>query len=133
MASAESATEAAAFVTLSAGVTLATVYQHVPEDTNPPVVIVADMSTDAAKHSSKESVRQDCQIELTIASVFKGEARAPILAIEEEVLAALHQHRETRSNWQLTFIYDSSDGSLLEDGETYVNNIKFKVFAFSTT
>jgi hypothetical protein len=122
------AIEAVAFAALTAGVTLAPVYQHVPEDTPPPVVIVADIDEDAEPLSSKDGAG-DMQARLRVVTVFQGHERKPLTAISGQVRQALDGLRQTIDQWDLTFVFTGRDGSMLEDGETYVGNNNFTVFA----
>jgi len=128
MTNAVSAVEAAAYEALSAGVTLATVHQHVPANTPPPVVIIADM--DAERLGTKEG-DPDRNVTLTVTSIIQGEARLPLLELQAEIETTLDGLRVTPPGWTLKFTFQSSDGVLLEDGQTYVGNSRFGVLAFS--
>lgn len=129
MASAASAIEAAAYAALDSDVTLAPVFQHVPEDTDPPLVIVADLDEDAEAFGDKDG-GDDGKFTLTVASLFRGEQRKPLFEIEAEVRAALDQLRVAdQDGFALTFLFSSREGSLLEDGVTYLGNSRFTVFA----
>jgi hypothetical protein len=128
MPNAVSAVEAAAFTALSAGVTLAPVHQHVPQDAPPPLVIVADM--DAERLGTKEG-DPDRSITLSIVTVTEGEARKPLLDIQGQIETTLDGLRVTPSGWTLKFSFQSSDGALMEDGKTYVGTSRFNVLALS--
>jgi hypothetical protein len=128
MSNAISAVEADAYAALVAGVTLATVYQHVPQDTPPPVVIVADM--EAERLGTKEG-DPDRSIILSIVCVVEGKARKPLLDLQAEVETVLDGRRATPAGWTLKFSFQSSDGALLEDGQTYVGTSRFSVLALS--
>lgn len=128
MTNAVSAVEAAAYTALSAGVTLAPVHQHVPQDTPPPIVIVADM--DAERLGTKEG-DPDRSITLSIVSVVEGKARKPLLDLQAQIESALDGLRVTPTGWLLKFSFQNSDGALLEDGQTYVGTSRFNVLALS--
>lgn len=133
MTAALQAIEAEAYAVLhgSAAVTaLSPVYQHVPENTPPPVVIVADMDEDGDAVSAKDD--DDVQVLLTIVSEVRGKARKPLLALMGAVKAALNGHDVERDGWRLTFRFRDSVGALQEDGQTYVGNSRFVVTAFAT-
>lgn len=128
MTNAISAVEADAFAALTAGVTLAPVHQHVPQDTAPPVVIVADVD---AEPFEVKGADPDRKITLAIVCVVQGEARKPLLNMQGEVEAALDGRRSTVGGWTLSYAFEASDGALLEDGETYVATSRFNVLALS--
>ncbi|HEY1605620.1 MAG TPA: DUF3168 domain-containing protein [Allosphingosinicella sp.] len=133
MPEAASAVEAATFAALSGNdalTALAAVYQHVPEDTPPPVVVIADISEDPGGLLGKDG-GGDVQLALTVASVIQGHARKPLFDIEEQVKRSLAEHREVRDGWSLTFLFAGSEGQLMEDGQTYVGNCRFTVFALA--
>lgn len=127
---AKDAIEAAAFEQLNVPAITAVgwkVYQHVPANTLPPVVIIADMASqfEGAKFS------RDQRIELQIVGMIVAEERRPLRALEQLIIAQLHDHRDSRSGWTLDFTFTGSDGYLNpDDGETYVENYRFTVLAF---
>lgn len=128
-ADADDAVEAAAFAALDAGVTLAPVHQHVPQDTAPPVVIVGDIDDDPTGFASKDDEDGDREISLTIVTVIQGEARKPLTAIQREVRLSLSGLDVVQDGWRLVFRYLGREGQLLEDGTTYVGNSRFSVTA----
>lgn len=130
MSDALSAIEVAAFNALSAGVTLAAVFQHVPEDTpvGDPLVIVGDIDADAEALASKDD--EDQQVTLTIITIVKAHERAPLLAMQAEVNDALNKIEVTQGGWKLHFVAKDSNAILFTDGETYVGKSTFTIFAF---
>jgi hypothetical protein len=127
MTSATSAAEAAIYGALTAGVTLATTYQHVPEDTPPPVVIIGDL--EASQFDTKDD--RDREISVAITSVVQGEARKPVMDIQEQIAAALNHKTFSESGWTLhTWIEDES-AILLPDAITYLGTTRVKVMAFA--
>jgi hypothetical protein len=121
------ALDAAVFARLEPAVTLATVYQHVPQDTPPPVVIIGDSSEGEAL--DKDGNLVPCEFE--IVSVVRGAAREPLNAVQAEVRTALH-------GW-VPGVVDgvlfgdvrqvSRDAQLLPDGEHYYGTQRFAVLA----
>ncbi|MGE3304285.1 MAG: hypothetical protein AB7M12_14365 [Hyphomonadaceae bacterium] len=136
MTSAASAIEAAAYAALTAGVTLSPVHQHVPQDTPPPVTIVGDIDLEPFQTKDQDGDRQGT---LVITCVVEGEARKPLLDLQDEVEAALSGLRVEAGGWLLLFTFQSSDGLLVADpvseesegGETYVGTSRFNVLALS--
>lgn len=128
MSNAVSVTEAAAYQALNASALAGTVYQHVPENTPPPVSIVADI--DAERLGTKEA-DPDRSITLNIVSIVQGKARKPLLDRQEIIESALDGLRVTPTGWTLKFSFLSSDGVLMEDGQTYIGNSRFNVLALS--
>lgn len=123
MTSAIEACEAALYDALAAGVTLGTVYQHVPENTPPPVVILGDLSAEDA--SAKDDDDEAFTVE--IVSLIMDEQRAPLLALQGEVKACLHGARLKRDGFSFRPLFQGSDGQLMPDGETYYGSQTFRV------
>jgi hypothetical protein len=139
---AESAVEAAAYGALVASPklkaaeaakpsALATVYQHVPQDTRPPLVIIADIEMETFGATKDDD--DDQAGTLAIIAQTEGEARKPVLTLQRGIKAALHNHREDRDGWSLRFTFLSSDGVLLEDGKTYEGRSLFNVLALANS
>lgn len=128
---AEDAVEASAFAALNvpAMTSLAPVFQHVPEDTPPPVVIIADMDSEGGL-GDKDG--RDERITLTVTAVISGEQRKPLRQIKRQVKQLLDGRTESRGGWTLQFTYLNADGVLL-NGEDYVGNFRFSVLALSET
>jgi hypothetical protein len=133
MIDAEDAIEQAAFAALSvpAIAALATVYQHVPEDTPPPVLIIGDMDSDGSIAAKDDG---DEQVALTITAVIAGEERRPLRAIKRQVKVALHGLTVTVDNWRLQFNFTGSDGLFIpsgspDDQDSYIANYRFSVIA----
>lgn len=125
---AEDVIEADAFDALNvAAVTdLAAVFQHVPEDTNPPVLIIGDMDSEPIVTKGGS----DQRVALTIAAVVLAEERRPLRALKAVVLAALDGRQVSRDGWQLAYNFTGADGFLdPETGEAYAGNFRFSVMA----
>lgn len=103
----------------------AKVYQHVPEDTPPPVVIIGDMEEEPL--GAKKD--PDRKISLSIATVTNGEERQPILAIQWQVENLLDSAEVSVEGWTLSFTYLSASANLTGEGDGYVGFSLFEVFA----
>lgn len=127
MTSAISATEQAVYDALDAGVTLASVYQHVPEDTAPPVVVIGDIEAEPLETKGDT----DRSLSVTITCVAQGEERKPVLDIMEEVSAALDGGRFTALGWSITLSLETEGAILLPDSISYVGTQTFTGFALA--
>lgn len=72
---------------LAAQVSLAGVYQHVPENTQPPVVIVGDMDFENDGDKAGALFRYSVQI----VAVIQGPSRKPLNALMTQVFDALNE------------------------------------------
>jgi hypothetical protein len=127
---AEDAVEAAAFAALnvSAITTLLPVFQHVPENTNPPVLIVGSMDSDTNDIATKDG--DDEHINITITAVVTAEERRPLRAIKRKVKELLNGHVVNGTDWTICFTYSGADSVLLADnGQDYVGNFHFSALA----
>jgi hypothetical protein len=126
---AEDAIEAAAYAALNvpALTNLSPLFQHVPEDTPPPVTIIGDISSEPIGGKGDTDERAS----LTIVSVIQGEARKPLMAIQKQIKLLLDGKSLTRPGWVLHFAFAGTDGVLDEDGTSYIGNTRFTVLAFS--
>ena len=131
--SASSAIGASAWAALSGApalTALAPVFQHVPQGTEPPIVIVADIEEDAEAFGAKGD-DQDVSATLVVVTLVRGESRKALFDIEHQVRLALKDRRETRSGWDLAFTYAGTTGVLWEDGQTYEGQSRFTVIALA--
>lgn len=121
-----SALETAVYTRLAAQVTLATVYQHVPEDTPPPVVIIADFFPEQFGGKGDDSER----IEFDIVQVIRGAARKPLHALQSEVKSALHLWKPAdASGISIGEVQHlNSTAQLLPDGQNYYGSMRFLAF-----
>lgn len=76
---------------LAAEVSLADVFQHVPEDTPPPVVIVGDVSFEDIGTKDAPLFRFD----ISIVSVVAGPGRKPLDAVQAQVNEAINRWKPT--------------------------------------
>lgn len=126
MNSAQSTVEAVAYAALAEGVTLAPVYQHVPQDTARPLVIIGDIELDAFGGKGDDD---DERGTLEVVSLFEGEERKPLLAMQAEAKEALHELRVTRDGWTIAITYAGATATLSEDSAEYVGLSRFNVIA----
>lgn len=127
---AEDAVEAEAYAVLNvpAVIALAKVFQHVPEDTEPPVLIIGDMDSEPIETKGG----RDQKVTLILATVMDAEERRPIRALKAKIIELLHGHQATRGGWLMEFTFIGSDG--FRDPETataYVGNFRFTVLALA--
>ena len=126
MADLQQALERILYERLSATVTLARVFEHVPEGTPPPVVILADFSV--TNLGSKTSAFD--RFEFDIVSLVKGAERKALNALQVEVRDALDQWRPAPPLGvevsQVNFV--SGDGYLLPDEAIYYGTQRFACF-----
>jgi hypothetical protein len=124
MTSAASAVEAAVYTALTAGLTLATVYQHAPENAALPVVIIGDLESEP--FDTKDEA--EGLLSLTLTTILQGEARKPALAIMEEVKAALKGVTLTSGGWTIKPTRITESCVLLPDGITYLGTTSVSLF-----
>ncbi len=103
------------------------VYQHLPEQTQPPFIVIGMMT------SENESVpcEQLEQITAEVHGVYRGEDRAPLLAMLHAVRAVLEYQTITAPG--ITFesvnFVRTDVGEALADGVTYVGLSTYKFYA----
>lgn len=83
----QGALEKAIYDRLTAEVTLATVFQHVPENQAPPVVIISDADFD--NEGDKQGVLM--RFSVNIVSLVQAPGRKGLSALQAEVFAALNE------------------------------------------
>lgn len=111
---------------LSANVTLAPVYQHTPDGTEPPVVIIGQDVFTAEGDKSGRLERHTCEI----ITLVRGSSRKALYALQAEVYAALHGEPITFAGATLSApAFLDADDELLEDGKTYYGRQRFEVWA----
>jgi len=122
-----SAVQQALYDALSAGLTLARVYQHVPENTPPPVVIIGEDDIDPTLGGKGERFERH---EVRIITVVRGPAKLPLRALQEEVRGTLDGQPISAAGAILSdpVMLTVSD-QMLEDGQTYYGEQRFLIFA----
>jgi hypothetical protein len=126
MTSAEDAIEKVAFDLLSAIADLgAPVYQHVPEDTPPPVVIIGDI--EAAPLGGKND--PDRLATLSVMTVTEAEERKSLLQIKGKAEAALDGAQAEHDGWTLSFAFLGATAVLDAEGAGYVGESRFQILA----
>lgn len=123
---AEAASELLVFNALTAGVTLAGVYQDVPASTKPPLVIVADLAAEPIDAKVQNGSKR---LTLTITSEYWGSKRAPLLAIMSQVVAAL-KPKLSGFGFTVSLTEQSSDARQIDD-KIYFGTNTFAGFAIA--
>ena len=120
------AVQQASYDALSAGVTLAPVYQHVPDDKRAPYVVIEGSTVTYLGGKDGGLERHD----LSIMTVSREPGRLPVLALQAEVREALNGVPMTAAGADLSApeIQSAAD-QLLDDGLTYVGSQRFTIFA----
>jgi hypothetical protein len=127
MSDAQNATEQAVYTALAAAGLAFAVYQHVPEQTPPPVNIIGDLSGEPLDIKQGDG---DERIDLTITTVVQGEQRKPVLEEQQRITDALHETTLTSvAGWTINPIKTSASAVLMPDGETYLGTTTFSIFA----
>lgn len=104
----------------------AQVLQHVPENTQPPIVIIGDLDT--VNEGGKDDQLE--QIGVQIQFVYRGPGRAPLLTMMKRARDLLHGQRVTVEGGHLAFTWKGgSASSAAADGITYAGISEFDVFA----
>ena len=120
----QQALEQALFDRLTAIVTLATVFQHVPDNTPPPVVIIGDMN---AEEISGAKIGGIDRIEFDIISIIHGPGRKPLNTLQRQVRSALDQWRPADvvdvSFGEISFL--DGNGLLIPDEVIYYGTQRF--------
>ncbi|HEX2594803.1 MAG TPA: DUF3168 domain-containing protein [Rhizomicrobium sp.] len=131
MADMMQATQDAVFAALDAAhkavnPSLATVRQHVPENTLPPLVIVGDMD---AENVGGKGERTD-KIVIDVVSIYRGTARRGLLAIMAINRDALEDQEISAPGAAFsTPRFLSANTALGEDGATYAGVQQFEIYA----
>jgi hypothetical protein len=122
----QSALETRLFARLSAIVTLATVYQHVPQDTPAPLVIIGEVRSEDA---GAKGLRLD-RYEIEIVTEVNAQSRKALTAIQAQVRTALDGWRPGNTA-EVVFgelVLLETSGQIGADGETYFGSQRFAIF-----
>jgi hypothetical protein len=126
MASAKDAVELAAYQLLTAGAPIgAAVFQDVPQDTAPPVIIVGDMESSGI--GGKDD--PDRVVSLEVVTVTSGDERKPCLDLQEKIETRLDGAKVAIVGWELTFRFVDDNAALTPDATGYVGLQKFEIMA----
>jgi hypothetical protein len=128
MSSAKAMVEAAAFLALSSAITDAGVYQDAPENAPTPLVIIGDMKSSRLPTKDADA---DRRVTISIVTIVEAEERAPLLALQEQIEAALDGQNLQQDGWLLAFGFEDDDAVLSEDGSTYSGITSFTVLAIA--
>lgn len=128
MSEAKSIVEQVAFRELAAVIEGATVYQDAPANAAGDLVIIGDMKS--ARPSGKDH-SADRRVGLQIVTIAVAEERAPLLALQHQVEAALDGRSFELAGWTVVFTFEDDDAVLSEDGETYSGISGFSALALA--
>jgi len=115
--------ELAIFDALTAGVTLAPVYQDVPDGTVAPVVILAELAGDPLGGKKSRSM----QLDMTITTEVWKESRKPILDLQDEVKTTLDGQKFVSGGYEISPIFLGSEARQVATGQ-YFGTSNFTVF-----
>lgn len=105
---------------------IAPVFQHVPEDTQPPVVIIGAMNRTAA--GAKDSIMDRITIE--IVTLYRAPSRRHVFELMAAVRDALEGKALTAIGATLSApAEETAEDDLLPDGQTYTGVQRFALFA----
>lgn len=115
------------FTRLDDVVTLAKVFQHVPENTPPPVIILDDVAIDPEEEMKDSGL---WRITASIVSVIIGPSRKPLRALHKQVMNALDEFRPPDvEGWSFGMVkHVSTDVTLLDDGRHYYGAQRFSFY-----
>ena len=125
-ARAMAAVEQAAYDLLAAAVTGAAVYADVPEDADPPVVIIGDISSEPAGGKGDG----EFEVQLSVVTVIAATERRPGFAIQEQIEAAVGGDAGAvveQDGFSLQFFHERADMVLAEDGEGYIGTSTLRI------
>jgi hypothetical protein len=106
---------------------LSPVFQHVPEQTQPPVVIIADVTAEPAGGKDGGLDRMTVEIITMVRQPSRAALYALMAAVRGEIEdAALPPQAGVELSRP---VFDASDDEILDDGETYMGTQRFTLFA----
>lgn len=126
MTSAKAATELLAFQQLDAGIVGAAVFQDVPDQEPPPLIIIGDIESSPFASSNDP----DRRVTLTLIVITEGDERAPCVDLQDQIEAILPGKSFLVEGWNLHVALESSDAALSEDGSGYVGTTILTILAF---
>lgn len=105
---------------------IAPVYQHVPDNRQPPIVIIDDITSEA--DGSKDGSLD--RITINIITVRREPRRAALYELMGAVRTALDGVAITATGALLTPpVFESSEDTLADDGVTYIGTQRFALWA----
>jgi hypothetical protein len=121
-----SAGQAAIFAALETGVVLATVHDHVKQDTAPPFVKIGAIATNNEGGKGEQAET----LEVEIHTIYRGADRSVLLAIMHQVREALDEQQLAGggASFRPTFATAAASDAG-PDGVTYAGITTFEVFA----
>lgn len=106
---------------------IAAVFQHIPQDTQPPWVMVGAIDSENAGGKFE----QEEKLTIEVQSVFRGAGRAPLLAIMHAVRVALDDQQLAGDSVTFSTVswLSASVSDVAGDGVTYAGVSNFEVYA----
>jgi len=121
------ATEKVAFILLTQDGELgAPVYQDVPDNTPPPVVIIGDITFEPLP-GLKDDV--DGRGTLEIVTIVQGDERKPIFPLQKGIKDRLRGAKVVEDGWRIKFNFTGDSAQLDETGTNYVGFSRFDFLA----
>lgn len=129
MSDAIDAVERAAYLLMTADpAPSAPVYQDVPDNAPPPVIIIGDVDWEPIGAKGDP----DCTGRIEMVTVHDGDARKPLLAMQGEVFDRMADARIDVSGWRIFFTFTGGNAVLTPDGAGYVGMQNFTWLATKT-
>jgi hypothetical protein len=123
-------TAAAVYATLdAAGAALPDVFQHVPQDHAPPVVIIGDI--ELGELATKDDDGGDAPVKGQVLVIFQGEENKSVTDWNAEVRTRLHNVTLTSGGYRVALTVDRQTVQLIDDGITYVGTTYFSGWALN--
>ncbi|MEK9211721.1 hypothetical protein [Sphingomonas sp. 2378] len=128
MSNAKAMVELVAYRELAAAVSGATVYQDAPTGATGDLVILGDLKSFSM---GGKGASADRRVEINIVSLVTAEERAPLLALQGQIEAALDGRTFTADGWTVAFVFKDDDAVLNEDGSSYSGITAFDAIALA--
>lgn len=126
MTSAANAVEKVSYDLLSEGGNIgAAVFQHVPQDTPPPVIIIGDLEVQPLALKDDP----DRRVSLTVLTVTEAEERKSMLELQEQIESRMDGARIEHDGWILAFTQSDSSAALTPEGDGYIGTNSFTIMA----
>lgn len=128
MSKAKAMVEQVAFRELAAVIRGATVYQDAPANAAGDLVIIGDLKSFSLGGKGQSG---DRRVGLQIVSIAVAEERAPLLALMDQIEAALDGKSFELKGWTVAFAFEDDDAVLNDDGASYSGITSFTALALA--